>query len=172
MPYRAFPSRRKASTRTPELFGARGEHPPERYLIAHVDGGARGNPGPAGFGVVIEDEKGAHVAQISQYVGHNTNNYAEYMGLLAALEYAVGHPAKALKVVSDSELMVRQIGGIYKVRSENLRELYERARSLIRQLSWFSIEHTLREGNRDADRLANQAMDKGMSESMRGLRAR
>jgi len=138
------------------------EQAPETYLVAHVDGGARGNPGPAGFGVVIEDNHGQRIKEISQFVGLNTNNYAEYMGLLAALNYAVQHPSKALKVISDSELMVRQIGGVYKVRSPNLVELYDRARALIRQLEWFSMEHTLREGNRDADRLANQAMDQGM----------
>jgi ribonuclease HI len=166
MPFRSFPSRHKKSSTTPKLFGASMEQAPDSYLIAHVDGGARGNPGPAGFGVVIEDNKGQRVSEISQFVGLNTNNYAEYMGLLAALNYAAQHPSKALKVISDSELMVRQIGGVYKVRSPNLRELYDRARALIRQLQWFSMEHTLREGNRDADRLANQAMDQGM----RGIR--
>jgi ribonuclease HI len=161
MPYRSFPFRRKTST-TPKLFGAPAEEAPETYLIAHIDGGARGNPGPAGFGVVIEDNQGKCLAEISEFVGINTNNYAEYMGLLAALQYAVQHPSRALKVISDSELMVRQIGGVYRVRSENLRELYERAKALIGQLRWFSMEHTVREGNRDADRLANQAMDEGM----------
>ncbi|MGE0406040.1 MAG: ribonuclease HI family protein [Candidatus Korobacteraceae bacterium] len=164
MPYRAFPFRKKASSSSsaPKLFGAPMEQAPETYLIAHVDGGARGNPGPAGFGVVIEDNHGQRVKEISRFVGLNTNNYAEYMGLLAALEFAAQHPARAIKVISDSELMVRQIGGVYKVRSENLRELYERAKLLIRKLQWFSMQHTLREGNRDADRLANEAMDEGM----------
>jgi ribonuclease HI len=162
MPYRSYPFGKKKSASTPKLFGASLEQAPETYLIAHVDGGARGNPGPAGFGVVIEDNRGQHLSEISQFVGINTNNYAEYMGLLAALNYAVQHPAKALKVISDSELMVRQIGGVYQVRSPNLRDLYDRARALIRQLQWFSMEHTLREGNRDADRLANDAMDEGM----------
>ncbi len=162
MPYRALPIRRKMSSAS-ELFGAQPEEaPPDHYLIAHVDGGARGNPGPAGYGVVLEDETGATVARLSQYLGHRTNNYAEYMGLLAALGYALEHPSRALKVISDSELMVRQLRGDYQVRSENLRELYERARMLIRQLRWFQIQHTLREGNREADRLANQAMDEGM----------
>lgn len=129
--------------------------------MAHIDGGARGNPGPAGYGVVVQDESGRPVAEFSEYLGHQTNNYAEYMGLLAALSYAGEHPAKALKVVSDSELMVKQIKGEYKVRSENLLELYQRAKQMIRPLQWFSIQHTLREGNRDADRLANKAMDEG-----------
>jgi ribonuclease HI len=162
MPYRSYPFQKKKISSTPKLFGASMDQAPETYLIAHVDGGARGNPGPAGFGVVIEDNRGQRIWEISQFVGLNTNNYAEYMGLLAALSYAAQHPSRALKVISDSELMVRQIGGIYKVRSPNLLDLYARARGLIRQLQWFCMEHTLREGNRDADRLANEAMDEGM----------
>ena len=145
-----------------ELFGARLERLPESYLVAHVDGGARGNPGPAGFGVVIEDSAGRPVARLSQYLGHRTNNYAEYMGLLSALAYAGKHGFKALKVISDSELMVRQIQGKYKVKSPVLLDLYQHAKSLIQRLDWFRIEHTLREGNAEADRLANQAMDDGM----------
>src|ERR671931_831471 len=81
---------------------------PETYLIAHVDGGSRGNPGPSGYGVVITDQGGRKVAALSEYLGHQTNNYAEYNGLLAALDYALEHGGKALKVVADSELMVKQ----------------------------------------------------------------
>ena len=135
---------------------------PEHYLIAHSDGGARGNPGPAGYGVVIQDEAGRKVAALSQYLGHQTNNFAEYQGLIAALEYALAHGHKALKIVSDSELLVRQIKGIYKVKNSTLQELHGRARQLIAQLDWFSIDHALREHNREADDLANEAMDKGM----------
>jgi ribonuclease HI len=134
---------------------------PEHYLIAHSDGGARGNPGPAGYGVVIQDQAGRKVAGLSQYLGHQTNNFAEYQGLIAALEYAIEHRHKALKVVSDSELLVRQIKGIYKVKNATLQELHARAEQLIAQLEWFSIDHALREHNREADELANQAMDKG-----------
>lgn len=133
--------------------------PPEHYLIAHSDGGARGNPGPAGYGVVIQDEAGRKIAALSQYLGHQTNNFAEYQGLIAALEYAVEHGHKALKVVSDSELLVRQIKGIYKVKNATLQELHARAKQLIANLEWFSIDHALREHNREADALANQAMD-------------
>src|ERR1700683_3981559 len=79
---------------------------PEHYLIAHSDGGARGNPGPAGFGVVIQDAHGKKIAELSQYLGHRTNNYAEYSGLLAALRYAIAHGIPSLKIISDSELMV------------------------------------------------------------------
>ena len=135
--------------------------PPAHYLIAHTDGGARGNPGPAGYGVVIYDDKGSKVAALSQYLGKQTNNVAEYQALIGALEYAVEHGPKAMKVISDSELMVRQIKGIYKVKDATLRDLHERASQLIRQLEWFNIEHTLRGGNREADELANAAMDKG-----------
>src|SRR5678810_796555 len=109
-----------------------------RYLIAHSDGGARGNPGPAGYGVVIQDEKGQKVAALSQYLGHQTNNFAEYQGLIAALEYAIEHGHKALKLISDSELLVRQVKGIYKVKNATLQELYGRAKELIAQLEWFS----------------------------------
>jgi len=135
---------------------------PDHYLIAHSDGGARGNPGPAGFGVIIQDQAGHKVAELSQYLGHQTNNFAEYQGLIAALEYAVEHGPKALKLISDSELLVRQIKGIYKVKNPTLQELHSRAKELIAQLEWFSIGHALREDNQDADRLANAAMDKGM----------
>ena len=140
---------------------------PEHYLIAHSDGGARGNPGPAGYGVVIQDEAGRKVAALSEYLGHQTNNFAEYQGLIAALEYAIGHRHRALKVVSDSELLVRQIKGIYKVKNATLQELHGRAKELIAQLDWFSIDHALREHNREADDLANQAMDKGTNRARR-----
>ena len=139
---------------------------PNLYLVAHIDGGARGNPGPAGYGVVITDQAGRKVAALSEYLGHQTNNFAEYSGLLAALDYAVRQGHKALQVVADSELLVKQIRGEYKVKSPTLLELYQRARKLIAQLKWFSIQHTLREGNQEADRLANQAMDKGMGRSL------
>jgi ribonuclease HI len=142
------------------------EKPPEHYLIAHSDGGARGNPGPAGYGVIIEDQSGHKVAQLSEYLGHQTNNFAEYQGLIAALEYALQHGPKALKLISDSELLVRQIKGIYKVKSPTLKDLHARAQELIGQLEWFSIGHALREHNQQADRLANDAMDKGMGRSV------
>ena len=131
-------------------------------LTAHVDGGARGNPGPAGFGAYITDAEGNTVAELSEYLGHKTNNFAEYSGLLAALDFAVKHGHKRLQVVSDSELMVKQMNGIYKVRSPELKELYDRARTLARKLDHFKISHVLRAKNKDADRLANEAMDKGM----------
>jgi ribonuclease HI len=148
------------------LFSAR-ENPPEHYLVAFIDGGARGNPGPSGYGVVIQDEAGRKVAALGEYLGHQTNNFAEYQGLIAALEYAVGNGHKALKVISDSELLVRQIKGIYKVKNAALQDLHARAKELIAKLDWFSIGHVLRGHNEEADRLANAAMDKGMGRATR-----
>ena len=127
---------------------------------AHVDGGARGNPGPAGYGVAVSDASGKPVAELSEYLGHHTNNYAEYQGLLAALRYAHENQLKALKVISDSELMVRQMKGIYKVRHPELRKLYDEAQQLVRKLEHFEIRHAMREHNQVADRLANAAMDR------------
>jgi|ERR1035437_3960678 ribonuclease HI len=161
-------SSRRAGTKS--LFETR-ENPPEHYLIAHSDGGARGNPGPAGYGVVIKDESGRTVAALSEYLGHQTNNFAEYQGLIAALEYAIKHGPKALKLISDSELLVRQIKGIYKVKNATLQDLHGRAKELIAQLDWFSIGHALRDQNQEADSLANDAMDKGMGRSRAGVGA-
>ena len=144
-----------------DLFGDLEQKRPPNYCVAYVDGGARGNPGPAGYGVVIEDQSRRRIATLSQYLGHQTNNYAEYSGLIAALQYAVQHNCKALKVVSDSELMVRQVRGEYKVKNAVLQELHAQVRALLRKLDWFEIEHVLREKNREADRLANAAMDTG-----------
>jgi ribonuclease HI len=150
-----------SSRSSKELFSER-EKPPAHHLVAFSDGGARGNPGPSGYGVVIQDESGRKVAALSEYLGHQTNNFAEYQGLIAALEYAVANGHKALKVISDSELLVRQIKGIYKVKNAALQDLHGRAKELIAKLEWFSIGHVLRGHNEEADRLANAAMDKGM----------
>src|SRR6202142_4377773 len=138
-----------------------GPKPTPAAHTAHVDGGARGNPGPAGFGVVIHDPHGKKIAELSQYLGHRTNNYAEYSGLLAALRYAIAHGVHSLRVISDSELMVRQMKGIYKVRHPELRKLYDEAQRLTAQIEHVEIRHALREHNQDADRPANEAMDRG-----------
>jgi ribonuclease HI len=130
-------------------------------LTAHCDGGSRGNPGPAGYGAVLEDPQGRVVARLSEFLGVQTNNYAEYAGLLACLKWALEHGHKRLRVVSDSELMVRQMRGQYKVTSPGLKPLWEEAKRLSRQLEKFEIGHTLRGGNKEADRLANEAMDRG-----------
>lgn len=133
------------------------------YLVAYFDGGARGNPGPAGYGVVFEDEIGRPVAELSEYLGRQTNNYAEYSALLAALNYTLRHGFKALKVISDSELLVKQIKGEYKVSSPTLKDLHRRALKMLDQLDYFEIRHVAREKNREADRLANLAMDRGIA---------
>jgi len=159
MTIRPFPT--KSKFRSQEFMGGAISSDEQGYLVACIDGGARGNPGPAGYGVVIEDEVGRPVAELSEYLGRQTNNYAEYSGLLAALSYAIKHGFKALKVVSDSELMVKQINGEYKVNSPTLKELNGQAMKQIEQLDYFEIRHVLREKNKQADRLANLAMDRG-----------
>jgi len=135
------------------------------WVTAHCDGGARGNPGPAGFGAVVTDEQGNVLAELSGFLGHRTNNYAEYAGLLACLQWALDHKQPKLKVVSDSLLMVNQILGKFKVASPDLRPLWQEARQRITQLERFEMSHALRHKNKDADRLANQAMDRGMGRS-------
>jgi ribonuclease HI len=132
------------------------------WYTAHCDGGSRGNPGPSGYGAVIEDPNGKVVARLSEFLGRQTNNFAEYKGLLSVLSWAQQHGARRLRVVSDSELMVKQMKGQYKVASPGLRPLWEEARRLARQLEGFEMRHTLRGGNKEADQLANDAMDKGM----------
>jgi probable phosphoglycerate mutase len=132
------------------------------WFTAHCDGGSRGNPGPAGFGAVIEDPEGRVAARLSEFLGKQTNNYAEYSGLVAVLKWAAGKGVKRLRVVSDSELMVKQMKGQYKVNNPGLRPLWEEARRLSRTLNAFEMSHTLRAGNAEADRLANEAMDRGM----------
>ena len=131
------------------------------WFTAHCDGGSRGNPGPAGYGAVIEDPEGQVAARLSEFLGQQTNNYAEYKGLLAVLAWARANGVRRLRVVSDSELMVRQMKGIYKVKNAGLRPLWDEAQRLARQLEGFEMRHTLRGGNKEADKLANKAMDKG-----------
>jgi ribonuclease HI len=132
------------------------------WINAHCDGGARGNPGPAGYGGVIQDDQGKVIAELSEFLGMRTNNFAEYSGLLACLQYALDHHHPRLRVVSDSELMVKQIQGKYKVNSPDLRPLWQEAKNRIAKLEAFEISHALRHKNKDADRLANQAIDRGM----------
>ncbi len=128
-------------------------------IIAHIDGGSRGNPGPAAYGVAIETAQGQPVTAFAKFIGKTTNNVAEYQGLLAALDYALSHGYPCLRVLTDSELMARQISGEYKVRSPDLRPLHDKAQAMIARLESFSIRHVYREHNREADRLANKAMD-------------
>jgi ribonuclease HI len=156
------PSSRNSSYGNSSLFTPRNAPTPERYIIAHIDGGARGNPGPAGYGVAVADSSGKRVAELSEYIGHKSNNVAEYSGLLGALKYSLKNDERALKVISDSELMVKQLNGVYKVKSPDLKALYDEAQTMIRRLDWFRAEHVLRAKNKDADRLANEAMNRGM----------
>jgi len=134
-----------------------------KRCIAYIDGGSRGNPGIAGYGVAVQDESGAPVAGLSQNLGIRTNNFAEYSALIGALQYALSNEYDGLRAYADSELMVRQINGVYKVKSPDLQPLFREAKALISKLKSFSIHHVPREQNREADRLANLAMDKGQT---------
>ena len=147
----------------PRGAGLFGEPEPERRSAlayqANIDGGSRGNPGPAAYGVVVRDPRGEIVARLKKYIGNNTNNVAEYFGLIAALDYAQTHQIRALRIESDSELLVKQMQGNYKVKSEELRPLFERAKKMSQTFEWFRIGHVYREQNREADALVNQALD-------------
>jgi probable phosphoglycerate mutase len=135
--------------------------PPAGVHIANIDGASRGNPGPAAYAVVLRDPESKIVLELAKKIGRETNNVAEYYALLAALDYAVNQGISALRIRSDSELLVRQMQGRYKVKSPELKPLHERASKLARQLGYFAIEHVRREQNRDADALANVALDSG-----------
>ena len=137
-----------------------------RYTI-NADGGARGNPGPAGAGAIIRDERGETVAAISEFLGRQTNNFAEYEAVILALEALARiapHEARAsiaVDVSMDSELVVKQMNGLYKVRHPALREQYARAKEATRAFGSVTFRHVRREQNADADALANRAMDNG-----------
>ncbi len=135
---------------------------------ANIDGGSRGNPGPASYGVVIRDPRGEIVARLKKYIGRTTNNVAEYYGLIAALDYAQSNNIRALRIESDSELMVKQMRGQYKVKSEDLKPLFERAKKMSQTFATFRIEHIYREQNQEADALANEAMDEADGKSPAG----
>lgn len=126
---------------------------------AYIDGGARGNPGPAAYGVIVRDADGKPLAELAKYLGIQTNNYAEYSGLLAALEYAQQQNFSGLKIFSDSELLVKQMKGEYKVNHPVLKKFHARARELAGHLQHFAIHHVLRAHNRHADALVNATLD-------------
>ena len=132
--------------------------PAGAIAVAHIDGGARGNPGPAGYGVRIEAADGA-VTELKESLGVATNNVAEYRGLIAALAWAVRSGTTRLHVRSDSLLLVKQMRGEYRVKSAGLQPLWVEARGLARQIGDVQFEHVRRELNKEADRLANEAMD-------------
>ena len=141
-------------------------------IVAYCDGGSRGNPGPSGYGVSIEDTAGHPIADLSEFLGVKTNNFAEYSGLLAALEYALAHGYPQLRIIADSELMVKQMKGQYRVNSPELRPLWEEAKRRVAGLERFEIQHVLRGKNKRADALANQAMDRGTGKTVRELTGR
>ena len=128
-------------------------------ITAYIDGGSRGNPGPAGYGVQIVDDEGGVIAELHGSLSHTTNNVAEYNGLLAALSWAVDHGHRLLHIRSDSELLVKQLRGEYRVKNPGLQPLYEDARQLVARIGRVTFEHVRREKNKEADRLANLAMD-------------
>jgi ribonuclease HI len=128
-------------------------------LIINADGASRGNPGPAAIGATVKDEKGRLFAAISERIGRTTNNQAEYRALLAAIKEAVRLGATEVAIRLDSELLVRQLTGRYRVKHPALRPLYEETRSLLARLAGFTIAHIPREENAEADRLANVALD-------------
>jgi probable phosphoglycerate mutase len=128
-------------------------------ITAYVDGGSRGNPGPAGYGVRIEAADGTVIVRFNGAVGVATNNVAEYRGLLAALSWTHAHGHTRLHVRSDSELLVRQMRGEYRVKNPGLQPLHQQARTLVGQIGTVTFEHVRRELNADADQLANEAID-------------
>src|SRR6185437_4968629 len=157
-------SSRPSPPATPRLFQESHSSPPAGVHTANIDGASRGNPGPAAYAVVLRGPDGAKVTEIAKRIGRETNNVAEYYGLLAALDYVAANAIRALRVRSDSELLVRQMQGRYRVKSPELQPLYERAQKLARTLDYFVLEHVPREQNSDADALANMALDGGMAD--------
>ena len=133
---------------------------PANIFVAYVDGASRGNPGPASYAVILRGPDGATRFEAGKYIGRATNNVAEYYGLITALDHAAAQGIERLLVRSDSELLVRQMQGRYKVKSADLRPLHERARKLAHGFAYFAIEHVPREQNREADELANSALDR------------
>jgi len=132
-------------------------------LRLHVDGASRGNPGPAGFGVHVAGADGDVAAELYGYLGQATNNVAEYQGLLHALRWALKQGAREVEVFSDSELLVRQMGGRYRVKNPGLQPLHREASELLSRFERARISHVRREANREADALANRALDEQAS---------
>jgi ribonuclease HI len=153
--------RRRPTAKAKSLFGdaAPESKPAAAAYRANIDGASRGNPGPAGYGVVIRDGRGEIVARLKKYIGRATNNVAEYYGLIAAMDYAQSHGVRAVRVESDSELLAKQMRGLYRVKSPDLQPLFERAKKMSQAFESFRIDHVYREQNREADALANEALD-------------
>src|SRR5690242_17786951 len=155
--------RRSPTPKGKSLFGEAAPEPKSAAAAAayriNIDGGSRGNPGPAAYGVLIRDANGGVIAKLKKYIGRFTNNVAEYYGLIAAMDYAQSHGVRAIRIESDSELLVKQMRGQYKVKSVDLQPLYERAQKMSKAFDSFRIDHVYRELNREADALANEALD-------------
>jgi ribonuclease HI len=162
----------KTFSRPPAPQGQRLFGEPDRPAahIAYIDGASRGNPGPASYAVVVKSPSGKTEFEVGKYFGRATNNVAEYYGLIAALDAAQSRGIQRLIVRSDSELMVRQMQGRYKVKSVDLKPLHERAQKMARGFAYFAIEHVPREQNAEADALGNRALDEtSRSNSPRGV---
>lgn len=130
--------------------------------VLFTDGGARGNPGPAGIGVVLKDASGEVIGEIAEGIGVTTNNVAEYSALIAGLELALANGVQEIEVFMDSELVISQLKGEWKIKNDRLRTLAVRARALLNRFEAHKLEHVRRELNSDADKLANQGMDAAM----------
>ena len=143
--------RRPPTPRGKGLFGEAPSEPKPAAAAyrANIDGASRGNPGPAAYGVAIRDGRGEIVAKLKKYIGRMTNNVAEYYGLIAAMDYAQSHSIRVLHIESDSELLVKQMRGQYKVKSEDLRPLFERAKKMSQAFDSFRIEHVFQFNPRD-----------------------
>src|SRR5579859_7676740 len=152
-------ARTPQTSRSSGLFGEPEPQAKPATYRANIDGGSRGNPGPASYGVVIRDPSGKIIARLKKYIGRMTNNVAEYYGLIAALDWAQSNQIHALRIESDSELLVKQMRGQYKVKSADLKPLFERAKKMAHSFASFRIDHVYREQNAEADALANEAMD-------------
>lgn len=134
-------------------------------VIAYTDGASRGNPGDAGIGILLVDEKDNVIKEISDYIGQTTNNIAEYTALVKALKEALEMNFEGIEVISDSELMVKQINGEYQVKSEGLKPLYKEACELLKEFKIFTVRHVRREQNKEADKLANRGIDEALDEN-------
>jgi ribonuclease HI len=152
----------KRTSKAPGRLFAEPESPSARLdgaFTANIDGAARGNPGPASYGVVLRRPDGTPLESLGKYIGRHTNNVAEYYALIAALDYAAANGIKRLRVRSDSQLIVNQVKGLYKVKHPDLRPLHERAKKMAAGLEAFTIQYVPREQNREADMAANAALD-------------
>lgn len=135
-----------------------------KKITAYTDGASRGNPGDAGIGIVFVDENGNVVREIAEYIGQTTNNIAEYTALITALKEAVEMGYEVIEIVSDSELMVKQLNGEYQVKNEGIKPLHKEAGELLKEFKQYSIRHVRREQNKRADELANQGINEALDE--------